>query len=186
MGGNNLKVSWFGARSYRYVELLIDKTVDKVEPINLHKVWDLHLPEKFIERRGLDDGTPYKHKAYADAIDQGVDPETARLWRDSTYLDWALESLKGRQAAYDIGDGRWERTITRETSISPIAGCFRPGIGSPERSIARCPGPLPAKPRPKRRAWSERRLSELDKLPPRASLRRFRGDFVATSLIGTK
>ncbi len=106
LGGNDIKVSWFGRTEVDYVEKLIDRTDSKREKVNLHKVWDLHLPEKYIADNALQDGTEYAHKAYADAVDQGVRRRDIRRWRAGTYLDWAAESKALCADAYAVGDGR--------------------------------------------------------------------------------
>lgn len=109
LGGNTIKVTWFGTIEYTYQEILIDKFLRKTKQISLHKVWDLHMLDKFIEEKQLEDGTKYKHRAYADAIDQDVGNGLAAEWQDSTYLDWAMESLRGRERAYDVGEDNLDR-----------------------------------------------------------------------------
>ncbi|MGH8479456.1 MAG: S1/P1 nuclease [Gammaproteobacteria bacterium] len=91
-------------------------------------VWDLHLMERFIEENRREDGTEYKHKAHADAIDRGVPPDRARQWQSSATLDWARESREARGAAYDVGDGRlgkdyYEKAISVANRRIVQAGC---------------------------------------------------------------
>lgn len=99
-GGNLIKVTWFGRSEYTYIEMLGDQNLEDTRHIELHKVWDLHMIERLIQEKNLEDGTQYKQKAYADLIDGPVKAE------ETTFLDWMNESQAARNRAYAIGNGQ--------------------------------------------------------------------------------
>ena len=126
VGGNNIKVSWFGSGTYTSVEILRadlgpegqcegdDRFVDlatgecvrkttSVEQASLHKTWDLLMVQKFIDVERLApelNDSPYLHKALATRIDRDITPETVRKWQRSTPGDWADDSRTYRLEPY--------------------------------------------------------------------------------------
>ncbi len=128
-GGNQVKIEWFGQSTYKYSEIqmyqekfkdlgevyideatgekVVKMTEEKPAAISLHKVWDLHLIEKFIELNKLPIGTgynQYSYKEYSSKIDQGQVPtKTIKLLQNSTYYDWFFESKYFRNYSYNTG-----------------------------------------------------------------------------------
>jgi hypothetical protein len=129
-GGNKIQVEWFGQSGYKYSEIqkyedklkgtgevftdestgekVVKSTDEKSSSISLHKIWDLHLLEKFIELSSITPGQgydQYSYKQYASKIDQGqADAETIKFLQNSTFYDWYLESKYFRSFAYNTGD----------------------------------------------------------------------------------
>lgn len=128
-GGNDVAVTWFGARELESVTVVEAEGDDRCNgegrridaatgicvehksrrrSMNLHKVWDLLMIERFIDERGLRAETgdsEYLHKAYATAVEGLLDDgEIARAVR-GTFWDWAAESLRDRGQVYAVGDG---------------------------------------------------------------------------------
>lgn len=132
LGGNRITVTWFGATEFESAELLqvevplgacgtlpmhsvneatgtcIERMPASSERINLHKVWDLLMLERFIQENRLvplPGDSESMHKAYAQAIDLDLTPAVIADWRRSHVQDWAMESLAERERAYSVGDG---------------------------------------------------------------------------------
>ena len=75
-GGNDLKVTFFGAR--------MDDAVDgrTPRPLNLHSIWDTQIPHRVIEEKG----------GYQAFLADRPDDETRRAWEAGGIDDWFAES----------------------------------------------------------------------------------------------
>jgi hypothetical protein len=74
-GGNDVKVSWFGA------------------PTNLHSVWDSGM----IDSRGL------SHSELADWLAGAITPDEVIAWSDADPETWVAESVALRETLYPAG-----------------------------------------------------------------------------------
>jgi hypothetical protein len=129
LGGNNIKVSWFGDSHFNSVEILqavptgqpctgvanafvhaatgecVVKN-EKSDEIRLHKVWDLQFIEQYIKVHGIFpdvNDSPYAHIALAKNLDKGLDAKTTAKWQRGFFHEWVNESLMNRNKAYDTG-----------------------------------------------------------------------------------
>jgi hypothetical protein len=129
LGGNNIKVSWFGDTHFNSVEILqavpsgqpctgipnafthaatgecVVKNV-KNDEINLHKVWDLQLIDRYKQVHNIvpaSGDSEYAHIALSKKLDQGYDAATIKKWQGAFFHEWADESLKNRDKAYNTG-----------------------------------------------------------------------------------
>lgn len=87
----------------------LQRTVKKKE-VSLHKVWDLLMLQKYIEKNGLKPepgDSAFLHKAYASELEKKHTLKDEALLYLS-YWNWVDESLKNRVRAYTIGDGKLE------------------------------------------------------------------------------
>ncbi len=137
-GGNDVAVSWFGAQDFesiavvlatdddgsctgegRQVDAATGECVERASrrrPVNLHKVWDLLMIERFIDQQGLRDeagDSEYLHKAYATAVEGLLDGAEITRAVKGTFWDWTAESLGDRGRAYAVGRGRLKRRYYR-------------------------------------------------------------------------
>ncbi len=125
LGGNKIKVSWFGEKKVTYTSLSVmspdnceqkscyfDPDIDEyLKPqvretlISLHRVWDHHLLERFVvenNHRLNDDLSEIPYVEYSSAIDK-LNQDQIREFQNSTVLDWARESICLRKQ--EIGNG---------------------------------------------------------------------------------
>lgn len=146
LGGNNVKVNWYGSPTYTSVEILrsepaadgqcagdgryLDEATGECvkrntsqEQATLHKTWDLLMVNKFIEQQGLTaepGDSQYLHKALATAVDRNVQTEDALRWQRSTPAEWAQESQAYRLQPYD--------TIGSDLAVVyPLGGAYYDG-----------------------------------------------------------
>lgn len=129
LGGNNVKVGWFGQTQFNSVEILLAVPTgqpctgvpnafihtatgecvvknEKLDPINLHKVWDLQIIEQFVKEEQivpLANDSVYAHLAITAKLDQGIVPAAVKKWQSTYVQEWANESLILRANAYDTG-----------------------------------------------------------------------------------
>ncbi len=137
-GGNDVAVTWFGAGELvsiavvevdgddgrcrgedRRVDVATGVCVEDVarrQPMNLHKVWDLLMIRRFIDKRRLraeSGDSEHLHKAYATAIEGLLDDGEIARAVGGTFWDWAAESLRDRGRVYAVGDGDLGRRYYR-------------------------------------------------------------------------
>lgn len=137
-GGNLIRVRWFGDETFESVTILKRENggeacegegvyfdeptgecaVRLVEraPVNLHKVWDLLMVQKFIAKKRLrpePGDSEFLHRAYATAVAGLLSAEEIAALRGSTFWDWIADSLARRDQAYDVGRGRLGRRYYR-------------------------------------------------------------------------
>jgi hypothetical protein len=129
LGGNNIKVTWFGDSTYQSVEILQAAPAgqpctgiasafvhqptgecvvknEKPDSISLHKVWDLQLIERYKTLAGIQPAagdSEYAHVALAKNLDRGFDQGTVGNWQKQYFDIWADESLADRAEAYATG-----------------------------------------------------------------------------------
>ncbi len=137
-GGNDVAVSWFGARELDSIAVVLatdddgtctgeDHRVDAAtgecverqprrRPANLHTVWDLLMIQRFIDQQGLRaevGDSEYLHKAYATAIAGLLDDDDIARAVKGTFWDWTAESLRDRGRAYTVGTSKLKRRYYR-------------------------------------------------------------------------
>lgn len=131
LGGNRTAVRWFGKRRFkssmmvkwdgdpeacegggRFVDAATGECVVEVvekSRVNLHKVWDVLMIDRFVRQRRLrpePGDSEHLHKAYASALAGTLPAAEVEAMRSSTFWDWIESALEGRGRAYDVGDGR--------------------------------------------------------------------------------
>lgn len=82
-GGNRVAVTWFNSPRNQ----------------NLHKVWD-----------GLLTATKLNAEEYAKEIDKASKLQRIQ-WQNSSFADWAEESVELRRQVYDFGDAKNEKIV---------------------------------------------------------------------------
>jgi hypothetical protein len=92
LGGNKTTVEWFGLKEFRYVEPIEGGFIDKVDAINLHKIWDVHLVEEILKRNPNDDKSEFGYKFLATKVALGDDEQTKSLLSMGSYFDWGMTS----------------------------------------------------------------------------------------------
>jgi hypothetical protein len=131
LGGNTIKVTWFGATHFKSPEILqavptgqpctgianayVDDATgecvvkhEKDDDFRLHKIWDLQLIEHYQKVENIEpaaNDSQYAHLALAKNLDQGYDNSTKKKWQQAYFHEWAAESLDKRGQAYDT-DGK--------------------------------------------------------------------------------
>jgi len=128
LGGNQIEVTWFGEPTFESVEIVLagveacgqnGSYVDEATgecvrrsvshpKVNLHKVWDLLMIQRFIAENHLeaeDGDSQFLHKAYASTVEGMLAPEEITEVAGSSFWSWVAESLALRTAAYETGDG---------------------------------------------------------------------------------
>lgn len=105
LGGNRIKVSWYGKSTFNYNIRTLEGMVEKEKGINLHKVLDLHILEKFLEVKGIKDSSPYSYMAFSDYLIKTMGPHKNK-WTGLTYFDWMNESVNARGSLYNVGNGK--------------------------------------------------------------------------------
>lgn len=148
LGGNKLIISWFGDEHFEDIEHLraegasiclgpyfIDRptgeclSVDsRQSPINLHKLWDLLMVDKFIAESRIQSRAKYPYKEYVQRINR-VSAKQVAIWQNSYVLDWAQESLCYRPWLYDVGDknlaDRYYRKHVKTLNTRMLMGGYR-------------------------------------------------------------
>lgn len=122
LGGNKLYANWFEDSHFEDIEHLrvegqdclgpyyIDeptgecvKVDERQSKVNLHKIWDLLMIDKFIEERKISSQKKYPYQEYLREIHK-VSAKEAQQWKSSYVLDWAQESLCYRSRLYQMED----------------------------------------------------------------------------------
>lgn len=123
LGGNKLFASWFEEDHFEDVEHLrveentqclgpyyVDEATDECvevnsdqSKVNLHKIWDLLMVDKFIEENNIRSRSPYPYREYVKKINR-VGQSQIKSWQNSYALDWAQESLCYRPWLYHVGN----------------------------------------------------------------------------------
>lgn len=138
LGGNLLTASWFGDDTFESTAIELapvdndncmgeDVSIDPAtsecvkrevsqRPVNLHKIWDLLIIQRFIDKQRLRaeaGDSEFLHKAYATAVEGVLDGEAIARANRGTFWDWTEESLRDRGRAYAIGRGKLKRRYYR-------------------------------------------------------------------------
>lgn len=138
LGGNKVIVTWFGERTFESIAIELapedDGTCSQGESyidastgecvmravthpqVNLHKVWDLLMLQRFITKRKLRPeagDSEFLHKAYATKVARWVDPSEDAAAIKAPFGDWVEESMQARVDAYDVGRGKLRRRYFR-------------------------------------------------------------------------
>ncbi len=150
LGGNLVKVQWFGETRFESVEIVLadgeecgrrGSHVDEATgecvrrnvshpSVNLHKVWDLLMLQRFMTENDLkaeEGDSEFLHKAYASAVEGMLAPEEIADAASSSYWRWIAESLALRTEAYETGGERldtdyYERNIDVVNRRIALAG----------------------------------------------------------------
>jgi hypothetical protein len=131
-GGNRIKVSWFGKRTHKYKSVTPDGIKIKEKDINLHKVLDLHILNKFIEIKKLKDSSPYFFKTFSSHLMKSIGSKKD-IWTKGTYFDWMNESLENRTGLYKVGNKKLGKEYYEKSIPVILESIQRAGIRLAER-----------------------------------------------------
>ena len=131
-GGNSIKVSWFGKKTHNYKSKTPDGVRIKKKKINLHKVLDLHILNKYIENKKLKDSSPYFFKIFSSHLMKSIGSKR-EIWTKGTYFDWMNESLEKRSALYEVGNKKLGKEYYEKSIPIMLESIQRAGVRLAER-----------------------------------------------------